>query len=455
MEENNYGKIILKEDKNEEHFNFTIHSIESNYLDIQNIYDIKQNSIFQHIIDENFLEDAENQNITSNIINESDKNKYLIINDNIDNKGRLDNNKKQKKINQIEIPKESSYNPTFENTPKYPSPPKNSQDKNYNHNNNIFINNNWNIEKSNNNNINEQISEKNELKSFNYYTYKDEYQTNYINYPFKEPPFINLEHILDDSKNKPMIKNLGKIGILIKKENLQKINEGIIFKNLSNFLEDNEDSIVEQYNYNSIIIRRFMPDEMSTKIKTFLLKQIIDHINSFEEMKGRQILVPKAELINKKIKADFNYIYMEQNIYSIISNEPKNVENNYKIVRELLQKNNKKEKKSKLLEYLNLEVKDYLDIIRYKSKKNNITSKIKKLDSFLISEKKKFRNIPKREKEVKDLNYFIKLCEKKYGYGEKEILEDYICSLLLLTFNLERFFYLRISRGFKQETKNN
>ena len=396
---------------------------------------------------------------------------YINYNNSFIQKFEFDNNK-QKKLNQIEIKKESSgikINPTLENVKNIhstPLPPSkssiNSQDNNCDQNKNTSINNNLNIEKSNNNiNINEQISDKNELEIFNYITFKAEYKKKYKNYKFKEPPFINLEHILDDNNNKSMIENLSKNGILIEKKNLSKIKEGIIFKNLANFLEHKkkEGNTVNQSDYSSItIIRIFMPDNMSTKIKTFLSNQIIVRINSFEEME-KKILVLKAELINKQIKGDFNYIYLDKNIYSIISNDSKynnyDYNYNYKIVSELLQKNKAIEEPSEIVEFLKLKVKDVLDIIRYKSKIDDKTNIIKKLDSFLISQKNIFRDIPKRKKEVKNLDYFIKSCKEKLGYDENKILEDYICSLLLLTFNLERFFYLRKPRGFKKKKIKN
>ena len=307
------------------------------------------------------------------------------------------------------------------------------QDKNYN--NNSFINNNV------------------FLNAFN--------SENYVkichNRPFEEPPLINLKNILDDKNNKSMIEKLGKqINICFDNDNLLKIENGIIFKNLLNYLTKSK-----KKNGDVEMIRKFMPDKMSIKIKTFLLKQIVDDINSFEEMKNNKIIVLNAELINKEIKGDFNYFYFSQHIYSIISNESKYKNNNYEIIENIL----KTEKDSELVKHLKFKIKDYLDIIRYK--KTDKTDKIddsykeKKLEDFLIFEYNNFEKNIKRNNEVKDINYFINLLYEKKDFKKDKIIiledikKDYICSLLLLTFNLERFFYLRKPRGFKKKKIKN
>ena len=310
----------------------------------------------------------------------------------------------------------------------------NLQDKNYN--NNSFINNNV------------------FLNAFN--------SKNYVkichNRPFEEPPLINLKNILDDKNNKSMIEKLGKqINICFDNDNLLKIENGIIFKNLLNYLTKSK-----KKNGGVEMIRKFMPDEMSIKIKTFLLKQIIDNINSFEEMKNNKIIVLNAELINKEIKGDFNYLYFSQYIYSIISNESKYKNNNYKIIEDIL----KKEKDSGLVKHLKFTIKDYLDIIRYKkTDKTDDSYKEKKLEDFLIFEYNNFEKNIKRNNEVKNINYFKNLLYEKEEFKKdkkiilEDIKKDYICSLLLLTFNLERFFYLRgikkRNREKKVDRKNN
>ena len=337
---------------------------------------------------------------------------------------------------------------------------KNLQDKKYNNNINKNIINNFNINNNKMNlNLNINFSDKNNLKIFNYNTYKNIYYHIYKDYKFEEPTFVDLKKIIYDKNNKSLIENISKeIGIFFGSENeLKKIENGIIFKNLLNFLtqkkNEDKDNIIYKYK-----IRKFMIDGMSTKIKTFLLKQIIEHINSFEEMKNKEIKVLDIDLINNKIKGDFNYVYLHQYIYSIVANESKYKNNNCENIKNILNSNKKKSNNSKLVEHLYLTVKDYLDIIRYK--KIDKTKKMKeKLEHFLIFEFKNFKDV---QKKGKGLEYFINLLYEKNIFNliknnKKEILDyikkDYICTLLLLAYNLERFFFNRISRGFKRKPK--
>ena len=309
----------------------------------------------------------------------------------------------------------------------------------------------------NNNNLNINIiCSDNLIKIYNYNEYKNKYYQIYKDYIFEEPPFIDLKTIINDKNNESMIENLGnELGIFF--GDLIIIEKGFIFRNLSNFLRKikNEDNSNIIYKYK---IRKFMIDEMSNKIKTFLLKQIIEHINSFEEMENDQIKILDFDVINNKIKGDFNYVYLFQYIYSILSNESKYKNNNREIIEKKLKAFNEKGDYSKLVEYLHYTVKDYLDMIRYK--KIDETKKMKeKLEHFLIFE---FKNFKEFQKKGKGLKFYINLLYKikvfnRIQNSKKEILEyikkDYICSLLLLTYNLERFFVLRKKRGFKTKTK--
>ena len=204
-----------------------------------------------------------------------------------------------------------------------------------------------------------------------------------------------------------------------------------------------------------------MIDEMSNKLKTFLLKVIIEHINSFGEMGNNEIKVLNLDKINNKIKCDFNFVYFHQYTYSILANETKSKiykNNNYEIIENKLKTYNEKGDYSELIEHLHFTVKDYLDMIRHiKSDKTNELNE--KLEQYLINEYKHFEDVKKKGK---GLDYFINLLREKNLFNSKQkneneikdcIKKDYICSLLLLTYNLERFFFLRISRGFKKPKK--
>ena len=343
---------------------------------------------------------------------------------------------------------------------------QNLQDKPTSNKINIIINNKINISINNTNNMNLNIninsSDKSILNIFNYDNYKHIYYDLLKDYKFEEPPFIDLKKIINDPNNKSMIENLGKeIGIDFKNEkDLAEIEKGLIFQNLSNFLN----KIKNEYKDNIIYkhqIRKFMIDEMSNKLKTFLLKVIIEHINSFGEMGNNEIKVLNLDKINNKIKCDFNFVYFHQYTYSILANETKSKiykNNNYEIIENKLKTYNEKGDYSELIEHLHFTVKDYLDMIRHiKSDKTNELNE--KLEQYLINEYKHFEDVKKKGK---GLDYFINLLREKNLFNSKQkneneikdcIKKDYICSLLLLTYNLERFFFLRISRGFKKPKK--
>ena len=78
---------------------------------------------------------------------------------------------------------------------------------------------------------------------------------------------------------------------------------------------------------------------------------------------------------------------------------------------------------------LSLTIQYYLDIFRYKLPNNQF--KIKLVD-YLIKEYKKNKD----ENENKKCEYSLK---------------DYIAALLLLTYNYERFFFLRLKRNFRKD----
>lgn len=282
-------------------------------------------------------------------------------------------------------------------------------------------------------NIEENLPQNINLYTFNYLYFKKNYYLKYQKFNIKGPAFIAIENIIDTYREN--IKILWKSDILIfeNENDLRNIEENsLIYKNLLNFLENKK----QEANLN----RKFMPDEMSNKIKTLLLEQIMDGFNSSEEIKNNNIKIKKidANLINNQNKGDFNYIYLSQFLYSILSNESKYKSNNYEIIKGIIESYNKDKNHLSLIYYLCYTVQDCLDIIRYK--KEDKTGKFsKKLIEFIIDESKKFQKVKFQGKQITD-NEEI-----------KRIKKDYIRSLLLLAFNLERFYYLRDSRGFRGE----
>ena len=157
---------------------------------------------------------------------------------------------------------------------------------------------------------------------------------------------------------------------------------------------------------------------MIIKIKTQLLESIRNYINSFDEMKYCEIYKLKKDLINKNTTANFNLIYLTQKLYNILSNDSS--ESNY---------NSNKDKileiKNQNFSFFNknfcLTIQECLDIFRYEEQNLHFKDK---LVEFLIKE------------------YTVSKDDEEYR-------KDYIASLILLVYNFERFFYLRLPNSYK------
>ena len=297
---------------------------------------------------------------------------------------------------------------------------------------------------SNNNSINDMhIDKKNELPNkieiikFNYKHYKHNYYHRYQHYKFVEPKIISLQEIIinyssylsplwTDEKNK-IFESIDEL------KSFQ--DKGIILKNLLIILDDKIITNKECKN----LIRKFGPDNMSSKIKNYLLNQIIAYINSFEPMKNNEIKTLIKDLVNNNPKSDFNYVYLEQNLYNILSNDSNdnNTKSNFEKLKSIIDLYNEQKKHIPLIKNLCLKVKDCLDIFRYKKKEDENHPFKNKLVAFL---KKEYDNF-----ELKNvLDEIEKIKFKK----------DYIVSFILLTYNLERLFYLMSGqRGFKNDRK--
>ena len=156
---------------------------------------------------------------------------------------------------------------------------------------------------------------------------------------------------------------------------------------------------------------------MINKIKTKLLDSILNYINYFD-MKNYEIYTLKKNLINTKIGAHFNLVYLRQYLYDILSNDSS--ESNYNTNKEKILKI-KDQNPTFFNQNLCLTVQNCLDIFRYKQLNPHFKNK---LVEFLNKEYKEFKD------DITDV-------------------KDYIASLLLLAYNFERFFYLRLKNGEK------
>ena len=168
---------------------------------------------------------------------------------------------------------------------------------------------------------------------------------------------------------------------------------------------------------------------MINKIKTNLYETIHNSVNSFKEFKISPISKIKKEKINNKIKSDFNLVYLEQHLYSIISNDSSetNGKSNYEKINKIIEEYNKnKENHSLLINFLSLTVQEFLDIFRYEKISPNFKVEFKLVD-YLFKEYKKYKENLKN--------------------NDIDRSKDYIASLLLLTYNFEKFFYIRNENG--------
>ena len=265
-------------------------------------------------------------------------------------------------------------------------------------------------------NLSEEISIANNIviSTFNYNSYKKEKRNKYNIYNINvEPEFNSYNFILNIYE-----KDIGKIWskevkIFENKKDLNNtLKNGKIYKDVLILLSKNVSYKAEK--------RKYDADGMINKIKTKLLDSILNYINSFDEMKNYKIYTLKKNLINTKIGAHFNLVYLRQYLYDILSNDSS--ESNYNTKKDKILKI-KDEYSTFFNQNLCLTVQNCLDIFRYKQQNPHFKNK---LVEFLNKEYKEFKD------DITDV-------------------KDYIASLLLLAYNFERFFYLRL----KNREKNN
>ena len=188
--------------------------------------------------------------------------------------------------------------------------------------------------------------------------------------------------------------------------------------------------------------RMFMIDLMIKKLKTAASNFILNRFNFYKGKEIKDLKEVNYDLINLPIKSDFNLEYFNQHLYSILSNETKykNYKNhNYLVIKEIIDSYNKNKEYLLLVKILNEKFIDNLDYFRY-NKEDEAGNFNEKLIEFLIKEYKEF--------DPKKLGL-----EQKYEKNGILIQKDYICSLLFLCFNLERAFYLKKPRNFKENKK--
>ena len=245
------------------------------------------------------------------------------------------------------------------------------------------------------------------------------------------PSYISLDNIKNillchNKKNKNIV------DIIIPGNNTKKCH------NFFNQINDNNnynDETKYLFKISKKNARKYDIDEMVMKIKSNVTKYIIELINSLikekssKNTKKMSLLPLKYKLISRPMDRIFNIELLNQPIYKILSNDisGKFPKKNYCIINNIINTINKEYLIIK--KALELTWGDYLDIFRY-----NYTEKIKeKIENNNLNEiKNKFDKID---------SFICELYVKKYDNDNEK--KDYLSSILLLTYNYERYFILK------------
>jgi hypothetical protein len=280
------------------------------------------------------------------------------------------------------------------------------------------------------------------VEPFNYSIYQQKYKNN-INFE-ENYQYFSLEVIFNEYGDF-FIKLYPKI--FKDEDELVKMEEFGICKKIVNYLkapEDEENKKIEDNKHQVMIkqeseeniskksnIRKDDRDKMMLKILTKLASSFRKATNSFKEFKIRKIKIINPKLINEKLDAYFIFEYLRQHLYAILSNESSkdtNIESNKSIIEEIMKENNKEKE---VIKHLYLTVQKCLDYFRYKEENENFKYK---LVDFLIEE--------------------FEFQTKKKGESIS-FSKEYIASLLLLTYNFERFFQIRKKNSENMKKKKN
>jgi hypothetical protein len=266
---------------------------------------------------------------------------------------------------------------------------------------------------------------------FNYDTFKKNYNKEDIERIKSkgEPKLIGMDTIIESKLEQ--IKRLWtrKNPIFKDKDDLNNTN-GNIYRYLLSFLKE-EKVIIE-------LKRSRQPDEMSQKIKSFVLDEILNSTNKFDEFNNYKLDKIDKHKVYEPTKRDFQLSLLEKEIYLIISNDVNlncNPKYNYNKINEIITSG----KNDELQAHLKLTFQDCLDIITYKKVYDD-----EKSDKF---DKKLIEFLYKVYGEIK-----INDNEKD---KEEEIKKDYIAAMLLLAYNFKRLFFIKESRDFRSEKDKN
>ena len=244
------------------------------------------------------------------------------------------------------------------------------------------------------------------------------------------PSYIPLENCKDNLLSQIINKDI--LDILIPGKNTKKC-----YNFINQINENNNNKYF--FNISKKNGRKFDLDEIVLKIKSNIIKLIFKFINSLikninNKNNKLDLLLPlKYELISRPMDKLFNLKLLNQPIYKILSNDisGQNPKKNYLIINYIINSINKEYLIIK--KALELTWGDYLDIFRY-----NYTQKLEeKMGKNLFDEIK--NQFDKIDNFICEL--YVKMDENE---NEKN---DYLSSVLLLTYNYERYFMIKKIRN--------
>ena len=275
---------------------------------------------------------------------------------------------------------------------------------------------------------------------------------------FKDFEFISYEKISqkfrDNVKLKDIINNLNYLkGQMSNTENIQKNLEKNDRKNLTGRKRKNEIQIIKKIENNKTKRGRKIQgdnnpnehtkmkgDNLMYKIRAYLDNWLLDLINNYLP-ETKKLMKIKFKIFTKIINRNENIKFLEMTLAEIFSqeisevyakkNEKKDLVNyNKKIIEEIMNSEDKIYKKAKAL--LKITYKDGLDLYRFKENETNLKK---------ILDNEKIDGIEERVDKFISETY-----EKEKKENGENKAYDFISSLLVMVYNYERWFLLKVPR---------
>ena len=268
-----------------------------------------------------------------------------------------------------------------------------------------------------------------ELKKFNRKSHNAQTNKNNDNGKKKEKNQIkSISKIHDENKDKFNI--LKEKNIFSEKDLVEIEKNGKIYNNIIKIETESEAK-------NEIDIKKFQPDFMISKLKTYAKNESLKAINSFDEMEYKIKTLKTGNNYLENIGKYFNLTYLEQPLYAVLSNDSSLVDekSNFEKIQYVINKYNHDKQITPLIEHLFLTVQDIIDILTYKKDDKDNMYKEKIFD-YAAKEYEKFKIDEEKAKEFGEDSEFLK--------------KDYIASLIFLAFNFKEYFLNKKARTIKE-----